>query len=162
MVELDWHVLLIQAISFLITAWVVKRFAWTPLANSMSERARTIQSNYEKAEQARMEAENTRRLYQERVDAADAQAQARINASIQRGEQRANEIVSEAMQQAQALKQRATEEIERERQKVMAEMRGQVAHLSVAIAGKIIDERLDEQKHRALVDDFINQLGSLS
>lgn len=162
MVTLDWHLLIVQALSFLITLWILKRFAWGPIQGVLTSRETEIRTDYEKADAARREMEDMRRQYQQRIEQADAEARARINASTQRAEQLKDEILAKAQQDAQALADRSRGEIERERQKVLAELRSQVTHLSVAIAGKIIDEHLDENRHRALVDDFISRLGTLA
>ncbi|MCA1596781.1 MAG: F0F1 ATP synthase subunit B, partial [Chloroflexi bacterium] len=126
MVTLDWHLLLVQALSFLITLWVLKRWAWGPIQGMLAGRETEIRTDYEKADAARREMEDMRRQYQQRIEQADAEARARINASTQRAEQLKDEILAKAQQDAAALAERSRSEIERERQKVLAELRSQV------------------------------------
>ena len=158
----EWHVLLVQIISFLLTLWVMKKLAWVPIMNILASREDEIKGDYEKADTARKEMEGLRQEYQQRIAAADAEARQKIAAAMQKAEGQAAEVMTEAQQKAEALQDRARTEVERERAKAVLELRGQVGHLSVAIAGKIIGESLDEAKHQSLVDDFISQVGALS
>lgn len=162
MVDIEWHVLLIQAVSFALTLWFVKWLAWRPMIAHLAGRQAEIRGDYDKADAERRKMEELRRTYEQRVSDADAEARERINAAIGRANEQAAQVVTEAQEDAKRLTERAQQEVARERQKVLAELRGQVSHLSVAIAGKIIDERLDENKHRGMVDDFISRLGALS
>ena len=42
----------------------------------------------------------------------------------------------------------------------MAELRGEVAQLSIDLAERIVERNLDRDTQRQLVDSFINQVGS--
>ena len=52
----------------------------------------------------------------------------------------------------------AKEEIARDKEAAMQELRSEIATIAVDAAGKIIDETLDENKHRKLVDSYMKQL----
>ena len=162
MIEINLHVLLMQATCFLITLWVLKKVAWGPIMSFLATREADIRSDYEKAETERRQMEELRQQYEQKIAGAEAEARGRINAALQRAEEQAGKILTQAQQDAQAAAERNRSEIERERQKVIVDLRGQVGKLSVAIAGKIIEEQLDEKKHQHLVDDFISRLGTLS
>ncbi|MDQ2730216.1 MAG: F0F1 ATP synthase subunit B [Armatimonadota bacterium] len=162
MVDIEWHVLLIQVVSFALTLWLVKVLGWRPLMAHLANRQADIRADYDKADTERRKMEDLRREYDQRISVADTEARERIKAALDRANEQAAQVVTQAQEDARRLTERAQEEVARERQKVLAELRGQVSHLSVAIAGKIIDERLDENKHRAMVDDFISRLGALS
>ena len=49
-------------------------------------------------------------------------------------------------------------EIERDKEAALAQLRGEVAHLAIQVAGKILDETLDENKHRKLIDSYLREL----
>ena len=162
MVDVNWSLIVVQALAFIITFLIVKRLAWLPILKIIADRQTDIRGSYEKAESAQREMEDLRKHYEQRLLVVEQEQRSRINAAMQKGQEEADKLVEQAQKDARQLVERAHSEVEREREKVLAELRGQVAHLSVAIAGRIIDEHLDEQKHRALVDDFINRIGSLA
>ena len=68
------------------------------------------------------------------------------------------EVVAKAHQQAQREIQHAKEEIQRDVDAAKQQLRNEVADLAVLAAGKILDETLDAQRHKKIVDGFLNQL----
>ena len=51
-------------------------------------------------------------------------------------------------------------EVEEERNRILADLRGQVAALSIAAAQKLIGEALDEKRQHALLDEFFSGVKS--
>jgi len=49
-------------------------------------------------------------------------------------------------------------EIEKEKESALVELRGEVADLVITAAKKVIGESLDESKHKALIEDYINKM----
>ncbi len=49
-------------------------------------------------------------------------------------------------------------EIEREKIAALNSLKDEIANLAVQAAGKIIDENLDAQKQRKIIDGFINKI----
>ena len=62
-----------------------------------------------------------------------------------------------AQQEAQRIVETARQEAEAERAQAMAELRREVASLAVLAAERIIKRDLDEQAHRQLVDEFLDE-----
>ena len=55
---------------------------------------------------------------------------------------------------------RATAEIEAEKQRAIAELRGEVADLALAAAGRVVGESMTGDRQRKLVADFLSESGS--
>jgi F-type H+-transporting ATPase subunit b len=159
---LQWQVLIIQGVCFLITFWFLKRMAWRPLLGVLANREAEIRGDYEKAHTEREHMEHLRQDYERKIAGAEAEAREHMKAAIQRANEKAGQILSDAQQQIQDMDARARMDLEREQAKAMAELRSHVGRLSVAIAGKIISEELDETKHHAMIDDFIDRIGAMS
>ena len=145
-------------ICFLITLFVLKRFAFGPIQKMIDERRERIQRSIEEAEKARAEA---RKLLEEhRALIAEARGQ---------GEQ----ILSEARKVADAQRQRVKEEtevdrqrrleetkrqIEAETQRALQQIRSEVAELTLMATAKVTGKVLDDADHRRLIDDAIKDL----
>jgi F-type H+-transporting ATPase subunit b len=56
--------------------------------------------------------------------------------------------------------ERAKEEIERQREQAMLQLRAQVAELALQVASKLIDETLSTQKHKELVEKYLQEISS--
>jgi F-type H+-transporting ATPase subunit b len=67
-----------------------------------------------------------------------------------------------AEKEYQAIVGRAQAEIRAERDRVFQELKTQVGELSVALAGRMVGESLDRDRHVRLVDDYIRELGGLT
>ena len=145
-------------ICFLLTLFVLKRWAFGPIQNMLDERRERIQRSIEEAEHARTEA---RKLLEEH------------RALIGQARGQAEEILSEARKVADAQRQRVREEtetdrkrrleetrrqIEAETQRALEQIRAEVAELTLVAATKVTGKVLDDADHRRLIDDAIKEL----
>jgi F-type H+-transporting ATPase subunit b len=71
-------------------------------------------------------------------------------------EKNAAAIAAKANEDAAKIKATAQEEAETERNKALADLRSQVVTLSMAAANKLIGASMDEQRQRALVNEFFS------
>ncbi len=145
-------------VTFLAVLAILAKVAWKPLLHALTAREEQIRTALQQAEEAQAEAmklleENRRQLAQ-----AEALAQQAVREGREMGERVKAEIIERANANARSLVEQAKEEIRRERDAALNQLRGEVADLAVAAAGKIIDAHLDVNKHRALVDSVINQI----
>ena len=147
--------IVIHTINFLILLFVLQRFLFKPLMAMLDERSRKIRDSIEAAERARQESARADEARAETLREARRQA----DEIVTRAMQEADKIRSDARQQAQETAQRiigrAEQEATAERQQAMQELRAQVADLAVLAAGRVISRSLDDQGHRALVEEFL-------
>jgi F-type H+-transporting ATPase subunit b len=127
-------------ITFVLLLIILKKFAWKPLLESLHKREETVRSSIERAENAKQEAE---RLLEEN------------RKQLERAEQDGRRILNENRALAEKLKE---EIIERDKDAALLSLRGEVANLAIQAAGKILDETLDENKQRKLVDSYLKGL----
>jgi len=152
----------VSLVSFLVLFVILAKFAFPPVTKMLDERADKIRESLEKAEETRIEAE--RLLEEYRVQMAEARAEA--GKVIEQGrtvaENMKNEIVAKARDEAEAEKTKAIEAIKAEKLAAMAELQASVADLSVAVASKIIGQKLSAADHAALIERSIAEVGSLN
>lgn len=148
-----------QIASFLILVWILKRFAWKPLMNMMEKRRQFIEDNLAHAEQERKEAEKIRLEYQAEMLKARQEAQAIIEKATKSSEERAAQILVEARQETEKMKKAAIVDIGLERDRAIADVRDQVVDMSIAVAEKIIQQKLDMKGQEALIEQFIQEVG---
>ncbi|HCW77580.1 MAG TPA: ATP F0F1 synthase subunit B, partial [Gemmatimonadetes bacterium] len=61
--------------------------------------------------------------------------------------------------EAQSIIERARAEIERERDAAIAEIRRESVDLALAAATRLVQENLDQEKDRVLVERYLTELG---
>jgi len=149
----------VQIISFLLLFWILKKYAWKPLMDMMEKRRQFIEDNLAHAEHERKEAERIRHEYQEEMLKARQDAQIIIEKATKNSEERGAEIIALARKETEKMKQAAIADIERERDKAISEVKAQVVDMSIAVAEKIIKQKLDMKGQEALIEQFIQEVG---
>jgi len=145
-------------ICFLITLFVLKRYAFGPIQKMLDERREQIRQSIEEAENARAEA---RKLLEEH----------RLLMNEARGE--AEQILAEARRTREAMELRMREETEAERQRrledtrreIAAEtaraldrIRAEVADLTLEATAIVVGRKLDADRDRELISEAIGSL----
>ena len=145
-------------VTFGITYWVLKRFAFGRIQTAIDERRERIRHSIEEADRAREEARGLLEEHRRLVGGARHQAE---------------EILAEARQTADSMTKRMREETETERQRrledtkrqidaetrrALEEIRTEVAELSLVAAEKVTRKSLTSDDQRRLIDEAIGEL----
>ncbi len=155
---IDWRLVGTQIVGFLLTVWLVRRYAWAPLLKVLEERRRRIASQFQEAERQQAEAAGLKARYDQELRGIEAQARKRLQESVAEGQRVAGEVKAQAQQEAARRLARAQDEIAREREKAKELLKQQVIHLTVRVAEKILRQKLDEPAQRKLVGEFIEEV----
>ena len=144
---------------FAILLWILGKFAWRPILASINEREKSIESalamaEAAKEEMARLTSENDELLKQARIER---------DAILREAKKVKDQIISEAKDAANAegnrMIERARLEIESQKALAVAEVKNQVATLSIAIAEKILRKQFEDQhKQDQLVTDLLKEV----
>jgi F-type H+-transporting ATPase subunit b len=145
-------------ITFIVLLFVLKKMAWKPLLEALTAREEKIRESLEQAEHARHE---TQRLIEENQKQMQ-QAQGEFQRLMREAREEADKLRAKRRQEAEAEARKIVSqgkmEIEREKEAALNTLRTEVADLAIRAAGRILDEELDEKKHRKLVDSFLAEL----
>lgn len=146
-------------VTFLLVLFLLAKFAWGPISDALVQRESFIEDSLKaaenaKAEMASLKAENERLLDEAKVERDRIIKEA--NAAAKRIVEEAN---AEASKEAQKRVEEARIAIQTEKQAALAEVKTQVAALSVQIAEKLMRQELkNEAAQKALVQDYIKDL----
>lgn len=150
--------LIAQLVNFGIIFFLLTRFLWGPITNMLDSRSEKIRKGLEDAAiaaNARLDAEaEAGRIKQ----SAQADVNKMIDEGRVRGEELAKEIEAAARSEAEKIRQDARTAAEAERNAQLADLRGQVAAISMAAAQRLIGASLDENRQRQLVDEFFTKV----
>lgn len=145
-------------ITFLIVLVLLRKFAWGPLLSAVDSREKNIVNAIESAKHARLEAEKLVLEQKAAVTQARQEAAEQVRKTQGELEKFREELMAKARKEADELKLEARRGIEEERQRAINELRAETVKLSIQVAEKLIAERLDEAKHRALAEQFVADL----
>ncbi|MGA1195718.1 MAG: F0F1 ATP synthase subunit B [Candidatus Latescibacterota bacterium] len=147
-------------ITFVLLLIVLSKVAWRPLLAMLDARETSIREAMEKAEKAQAEAQAAAEENKKALAEARAEAQAAINKAREDAERVARDVHTRAEAEAQQLLEQARQTIQQERNQALQALRQQTAELVVLAAGQLIEENLDSDKNRKIVDDFIARIPS--
>lgn len=145
-------------VTFIVLMVVLKIFAWKPLLESLRRREDGVRDALERAERARDEAEQLMEENKRHLAEAEHESRRIMNESRSLAEKLKEEILQNANAHSKKLVEMAREEIERDKESALAQLRGEVANLAIQAAGKILEETLDDNKHRKIVDSYLREL----
>ncbi|MFS9286312.1 F0F1 ATP synthase subunit B [Streptococcus infantis] len=145
--------------SFLLLIFLVKKYAWGNITSVLDERAEKISSDIDGAEEARKKAEELASKREAELAGSRTEAKTIIENAKETAEKSKADILAEAKLEAGRLKEKANQEIAQNKAEALQSVKGDVADLTISLAGKIISQNLDSQAHKALIDQYIDQLG---
>jgi F-type H+-transporting ATPase subunit b len=139
-------------IAFLVVVFVLAKFAWKPILNSIREREESIEEALESAERAKekmrdLEANNEKLLVEARQEREEI-----IKSAREAKEKMITEAKEKAQAEADKVLKNAQDSIRAEKASAIKELKGLVSELSIEIAEKILKEELSADKQKALIE----------
>ncbi|MAO07428.1 MAG: ATP synthase F0 subunit B [Alteromonas sp.] len=145
-----------QIILFLLLLFLLRKFAWKPILNAVNDREQGIKDAMASAENARREMENLQADNEKLLKEARAERDAMLKEARELKTKMISEAKEEAKAEADKMVSQAQMAIESEKKAAVAELKSQVASLSVEIAEKVVKSELsNKDKQLKLVEDML-------
>lgn len=152
--------LFVQIFNFAIIFVVLRAWVYKPILGLLERRRKAIAEGLEDARIAAEARQNAEEEAQQVLSDAQAKASQILREANERAEAQGKEILAAAEADASKKREEALAEVESERERILGELRGQVGALAIAAAQKLIIASLDEQRQRALIDEFFSGVKS--
>jgi F-type H+-transporting ATPase subunit b len=146
-------------LSFLIVFFLLRKFAWGPILNSLGEREKGIADSLEtaqrvKAEMAQMKSENEELMVRAREERSLMLKEARetrdkiVNEAKEQAKIEANKVIAEAQQAINAQKMAA-----------LTDVKNQVGKLVIEVTEKVLRKELSTpQAQEAHINGLVNEI----
>lgn len=145
-------------ISFLILLFILKKFAWKPILGAVSSREESIKDALAAAEAARREMENLQADNERILQEARAEREAMLKDARDMKNKMITDAKEDAKLTADKMIAQAQEAIQSEKKAAIAELKGQVASLSLEIAEKVVKQELSNKgQQEKLVEDMLGK-----
>lgn len=142
-------------INFVILFTLLGVFLYKPVLKMLDERSNRIKEGLERSEASKEEYEHAKVEVQEQISQARYESQTIINQATQIGERLKEEAKQGAREEAQAIIDRTRAELEEERDKAIDDLRREFVDISILAAEKVINETLDKERHRQLIEEAL-------
>ena len=151
-----------QILNLFIQVYLIKRFLFKPINEVLKKRQEAADKDIQEAKKAKEAAEAVKTEYETSMSDAIGEANRIIEDAKKDANLRAEELIKEAEQHASSIKAKAEEDIRLERKKALNEVKDEIGSIAMDIAGKVVEKEIHEDEHKALIDEFLQNVEEAS
>jgi F-type H+-transporting ATPase subunit b len=156
--HLEWSVIITQAVGFIIVLLILKKYAWGKLLGYIDQRRDKIAGEFANIERSQVEVDKLKGDLEKQLAGIEETRRQKIQEAAQEAGKLAGDIKDEARQDVIALRQKAERDIQMELDKANVQLRDQMVNAVVTATEKLIRERLDSDKQRQLISEFLGEV----
>lgn len=160
LVSLQVNLMFWTLVIFVLLFWILKRWAFPAVLGAVERREKALADAIAGAKSDRDEAARLLSEQRAQLEATKGDAQRLIADARTVAEKSRAEMLEKARVEQHEMLERARREIEAERDKAITQMRREAVDLAIAGAGKVIEQNLDSDKNRKLVESFLASLAT--
>ncbi len=153
-----WQII-ISILNLLILFLILKKFLYKPVEAMLQKRQSLIDKDLESAKEANAEAQSKKKIYEDKLSAADSEAEDILNEARRRAERKSDKIVASAKERADDIVSQAKSDAELEKKRAQSEIKHEITEVSTLLSEKILEREINKEDHRKLIDSFIENLG---
>ncbi len=154
------YTFLFVALNLLILYFFMKLILFKPVTQFMENRKNSIETALNDAEQAKLEAAESRKSYDQQIRNIKVDSDRLVNEAKQKASREYEDIVAAAKKEAELILQKGREEVERERAEMLKQVKQQIAVLAISAATKVVQQNMDSETNKSLVEKFIDEAGA--
>lgn len=145
-------------VTFLTVLTILWRFAWKPIATALDSRSDKIESDLEKSQKLREEAEQLLAEYKDKLDSAKSEASQLIDQARKAAEEQREKILKETRAEAEAEKQRSLREIEQAKLTAINDLEDHVVDTTITVLSRVMGNHVDASAHKAMIQDEVKTI----
>ncbi len=154
----DFGVLALTVCNFLLLVYLLKKFAWGPVIGALEKREAQIENDKQTAAQARESAEKLKQELDARLAQITDEAAKKMAAAVKTGETQRDQLLAQAKAQADRLVEQAKAQIEAEKNKALADVRGEIASISLLAASRVVERQVTDATANQIVDSVLAEV----
>jgi len=147
--------LLIIWFNVIVLIVILAFILYKPVRRYMDNRSQLISNRLDHARTTRDEADNLKEQYEKKLSGIEKEREEILAQAHKRAMERGEHILKESRKEAENLYQQVMAEIEEEKESIQEEMKRELVELSVLVAGRFVEETLDEETHNKLIDEAL-------
>ena len=148
-----------QLANTVVVFLILKKLLFKPVMKIIKEREEDIAANIQEGEKMKAEGTAFKKEYEEKLGNAEEEGRKIIDTAVNKAKEKSNNIIDDAKKNAETMVEIAKVDIEEERVNSMNEMKDEISDLVILAASKVLEDEIDEEKHKDLIKDFIDRTG---
>jgi F-type H+-transporting ATPase subunit b len=160
LVSLQVNLMFWTLVIFLILFWILKKYAFPAVLGAVEAREKALADAIEGAKRDREEAAKLLADHRAQIENARNEAQKFIAEARAISEKSKADMLEKTRQEQHEMLERARRDIGIERDKAIMELRREAVDLAIAGASRVVEQNLDSDKNRKLVESFLSSLST--
>lgn len=144
-------------VAFIIVFLILKKFAWKPILNMLSERETGIAHSIAAAEKVKVEMSEMKAENERLLQTAREERSSMLKEAKEAKDRIINEAKEQAKLEANKIMEEARFQIENKKNAALTEVKNEIGNMAVAVAEKMLRKELDPAQKQA---DYINMLAN--
>lgn len=151
-IGIDWKLLVLQTIAFLLLLWILKRFVYPPLVAMLDRSEDKAKAAEKAATEAEKKANNSLQQVGEMLTKARAEANDIVEAAREQAADVADEATKRATEKADALVKQAHDDITKEVEAAKKSLYNETLDLVADATGTVLREKVDQKRDETLIE----------
>ena len=147
-----------QVLSFFLLLFLLRKFAWKKILGLLDQRKEKISATLGEIENTKLEITRLKADYESKMATIAQQAQAKIDEAIQQGRLINAQMRKSAHEDAQDIITDARKQVKFEVSKAQEQLKERIVDIALGAAQSVIQERLNEDGDRKIVENFIKEI----
>lgn len=156
--DIDAGILISQTINFFVLLFILKKFLFVPMGKVINDRREHLGRIKLATEQEHQKALEFKEEYEQHLANIEVEIYQIKQKAILEANQKTEEIIEEARKKAEEIIEHGELELFMERQTAWARIREEVVQLTLLAAEKVVEESIDDDMHRRLINTTIERL----
>lgn len=153
-----WQII-ISLLNLLILFLIFKKLLFAPVKKVLADRQKLIDDQFDNAKKAQLSADKAKKTYEEKLSAANDEAQSIIKTAKAKAQKKSDKIVSGAKEKADDILKQAKTDAELEKKKAQSDIRHEITEVSAMLTEKLLEREINSADHRSYIDSFIEKIG---
>jgi F-type H+-transporting ATPase subunit b len=144
-------------LAFGVSMYLLRKLAYPRIQTALEKRARAVAESIDAAERTRQEADQILSEYRERLREAREQADEIVSRARKAADKTQDDARIHAKETREEMLADARRDIEQETRRALGQIRREVADLTVIATEKVARKTLDQDDHRRLIDEALQE-----
>lgn len=151
--------ILIQGLAVFLLFIFLSYVLIEPVKKILNDRQTKIQNDIASAAKDKEDAARLKAEYDEKIKNANSEAGEILAAARKKAVKNEENIVASAKEEAARIINRANQEAVLEKNKVKDEVKQEIIGVATVMAGKFVEDSMDDAKQAALIDETLKEMG---
>lgn len=156
-IGIDWKLLVLQTIGFLILLWFLHRFVYPPIVRMLDKREADIAEAAKAADEARAQAADSQSKTEELLKEARKEASAIVSTAKQEASELSHASDKRAKERAERIVAEAKVEMQREVESAKKQLGNELIDLVAAATEKVTSNVVDGEANRKIIAKNIEE-----